>query len=316
MSVPISIGDLPGSEGGAYGESHSGKIRLECGIDPPAILLDIVNLPDPIKLGITIRYFNYDDVALYFKITAENLAWTFGTVELGALGSGASTYRNLDEFGSRPRPSTELEENIRLILRAYTDPAYTNLKWTYEKTLTVKFINSTDPSYTVDVLNNFDDGTVQGWSAVGEVNQQSGYPRIGVATNYVLSPPYSLRMIQRRSTGGDVEMRARIEKTFTTPNRDIVYAIIDMRHFGSEAYLAQTWTNFCQIKRDTTTLMFLGRPWAQTGHFHSFPPNRWLRAIVPLPKNTTLTLSISQSMRPYNRPIGYLWIDDFKVISK
>ena len=69
------------------------ELRLS-DVDPPApepkrtIYRDIVNLPDPAKFGLTIRYFNYDDVGLYFQITGSATGYTFGTVNLGLLASG------------------------------------------------------------------------------------------------------------------------------------------------------------------------------------------------------------------------------------
>ncbi|MCL6579207.1 MAG: hypothetical protein K6T73_07455, partial [Candidatus Bathyarchaeota archaeon] len=85
------------------------ELRLS-DVDPPApepkrtIYRDIANLPDPVKLGLTIRYFNHDDVGLYFQITGSGTGYTFGTVNLGLLASGKNAYINLDEFASRAKP--------------------------------------------------------------------------------------------------------------------------------------------------------------------------------------------------------------------
>jgi hypothetical protein len=282
--------------------------------DPPrTIYRDIVNLPNPVKLGLTIRYFNYDDVGLYFQITGSGLGYTFGTVNLGLLASGANAYQNLHEFASRAKPSAsdlpngEKEENITLILKAYTDSGYTNLKWTYERVVTVHWINSADPAFTVDILNNFDDGTVQGWAALAEAGSVSS---IGVATDYVLSTPYSLKVVT--GTGIYSRQRVRVYKSFTTPNKDKVFAIIDLR-------LSCTYTDSNRIKnarvqRDDALLVFIGKPYDGIDADYT-PRDRWIRVIVPLPKNTTLELRVIAEYITYNYN-GVIWLDDFKIVSK
>jgi hypothetical protein len=303
------------------------ELRLS-NIDPPApepkrtIYRDIVNLPDPVKLGLTIRYFNHDDVGLYFQITGSGTGYTFGTVNLGLLASGADAYQNLDEFASRAKPSAsdlpngEKEENITLILKAYTDSGYTNLKWTFERVVTVHWINSADPAFTVDFLNNFDDGTVQGWAAANEIGNDTGYPTVTVATDYVLSPPYSLRMKQYFAATGLGQKRARLYKSFTTPNKDKIYAIMDIR-VGSTDPTYHYQKNL-RIQQDTTLLIWLGKPY-DTATADYIPEGKWIRVVVPLPKNTTLEIRIIHEAYAASSGSGiylYLWLDDFKIISK
>jgi len=308
------------------------ELRLS-DVEPPAlepkrtIYRDIVNLPDPVKLGITIRYFNHDDVGLYFQITGSGTGYTFGTVNLGLLASGTNAYKNLDEFASKAKPSAgdlpsgEKEENITLTLKAYTDSGYTDLKWTFERIVTVHWINSADAAFTVDALNNFDDGTVQGWAIT------TG--SLGVATDYVLSTPYSLKGI--RNDG-----------------------IVDV---GYEAYL-----NYFRILKDSDVLIHCGYYDTFPGGGGSLdsttdfvPRDKWMRAVVPLPKNTALTLHaylharrrkagfiyyyavdlykafttankdkvfaifdlrFSGAKLGNNTRDYYMWLDDFKIISK
>ena len=304
------------------------KIELRLSnVDPPdpepkrTIYRDIVNLPDPVKLGLTIRYFNHDDVDLYFQITGSGTGYTFGTVNLGLLATGANAYINLDEFASRAKPSAgdlpngEKEENITLTLKAYTDSGYSTLKWTYERIVTVYWINSADAAFTVDFLNNFDDGTVQGWAVANESNNQAGYPTLGVITDYVLSTPYSLRMIQRRADGISIpnEIRARLYKSFTTPNKDKVFAIIDLR----TALDSGNWNKYLKVQRDDTVLIQLGRPYDTVAE-HYFPAAKWMRIVIPLPKNTTLEIRVAHDylQNTVNVNYAYMWLDDFKIISK
>ena len=295
-------------------------IKLDVGDPPRTIYEDIVSLPDPVKLGITIRAYNYDDVGLYFQVTAQCSAWTFETVNLGLIGSGANIYQNLDEFGSRAKPASETEQIIKLILKAYTDAGYSNLKWTFEKNIDMVFIKSDDPSYTTDVLNNFDDGTVQGWAVANEQNNWTGpptYPILSVVSDYVLSALYSIKMTQRFEIGipGGGEGRGRLYKSFATPNKDIIYAIIDIRA-GEDASFRQ---KYLLVQGDATTLIYLGRPF-DTVDADYVPVNKWIRIVIPLPKNTTVEIRIVQDgLKVADGTVArqcYLWMDDFKIISK
>lgn len=302
------------------------KIELRLSdVEPPepdpkrTIYRDIANLPDPVKLGLTVRYFNHDDVDLYFQITGEADGYTFNTVNLGLLASGANAYKNLDEFASRAKPSEaeltngEMEETIKLILKAYTDSGYTDLKWTYERTVTVHWINSADPSFTVDELDNFDDGTVQNWA----IENLGGYSPVylDVASDYVLSPPYSLKAYPQHYTSGQ-RNTFRVYKSFTTPNKDKVFAIFDLRL--SETKTDENFVKVVRIRRDESILVHLGKDDTSYG-VHNVPINKWIRIVVPLPKNATLTLDIW--VRTYCISAGtgiqsLLWLDDFKIISK
>jgi len=304
------------------------ELRLS-DVEPPdpepkrTIYRDIANLPDPTKLGITIRYFNYDDVGLYMQITGSGTGYTFGTTNLGLLASGANAYRHLDEWASKAKPSPgdlpggEMQENITLTLKGYTDSGYTNLKWTFERIVTVYWINSADAAFTVDELDNFDDGTVQGWAAANETGNDGGYPAVGVVTDYVLSASYSLRITQQAYNAvGNKEVRGRLYKSFTTQNKPKVFAIFDIRLADGDS--ANTWKKYIASRRDGTTLIFLGRPFDAVASSY-VPLNRWIRIVMPLPGNTTLTVQIAFD---WLHPIlaatysTYVRMDDFKIVSK
>lgn len=292
-------------------------------VDPPAdephrtIYHDIVNLPDPVIQGITIRYFNHDDVGLYFKITGSGTGYTFTPVNLGLLATGTDTYKNLDNFASRAKPTVaqlpngQMGENITLTLTAYTDAGYTNLKWTYDRVVQVIWINSADAAFTLDFLDNFDDGTVDGWNCANEAG--AGSTTVAVATDYVLSVPYSLRMVKVSAQSYYYE-RDRIYKSFTTPNKNSVYAIADIR-VTCDAATGTSGARVIYVRNGSTVLIQLGIPLNQA--IDDIPRDRWIRVVVPLPKNTTLELQIAyewfsiQSTR-----FSYLWLDDFKIISK
>lgn len=288
------------------------KIELRTGEPVPrTIYRDLVNLPDPVKLGMSIRYFNHDDVALYFQITGSCAGYTFGTVDLNggaSLASGTDKYENLDEFASRSKPAAETTETITLTLKAYTDAGYSDLKWTYNRSVEVVWIKSDDPSYTV-VLNNFDDGTVQGWAATNEAGNKAGYPTVAVATDYVLSAAYSLKMDSYRETN---PCRSRLYKQFTThATHDTIYAILDVRNGQAATHYGKN----NRFQRDAVILVYLGRPYDAVAATY-IPMDKWFRVVIPLPKNTTLEVRVILEYYGTGIDHSWLWLDDFKIISK
>ena len=297
------------------------ELRLS-DVDPPApdpprtIYRDVLNLPDPVKLGLTVRYFNYDDVSLYFQITGSAPGYTFGTVNLGSLGAGANRYRNLDDFGSRAKPvagdftAGEFDESITLTLKAYTDAGYSDLKWTHERTVAVHWIKSDDAAWTQDELDDFDDGTVMGWAVANELNSA---PTVGVATDYVLSAPYALRMVQVPISAPD-QIRSRLYKSFATPDRPVVYAITNFRLRKTDT--AITWMKNLRFQQNGTVLVYLGRTY-DTVAADYFVLDKWVRVVVPLPRDTTLEVRMVVETRMGTLDCRlYLNMDDFKIISK
>jgi hypothetical protein len=291
-------------------------------VDPPAeephrtIYHDIASLPDPVIQSLTIRYFNHDDVGLYFKITGIGTGYTFIPVSLGLLATGTNTYKTLNNFFSRAKPTVAqlpngtMGENITLTLTAYTDAGYTNLKWTYDRVVQVIWINSADAAFTLDFLDNFDDGTVDGWAATLVYGGYStyGHCTVAVATDYVLTNPYSLKMELYCAGYASVIMlnaNGYIHKSFTTPNKTQVYAVFDLRSAVS-AYAILTWG---AIDKDTTRLMYI----------KTVPPDKWVRQVIPLPANTTIEIRVYQAHDQTQQSVNtysWMWLDDFKIISK
>lgn len=282
--------------------------------DPPkTIYRDCYNLPATLNLGLTIRFFNFDDITLYFRVTGSGPGYTFGTVDLGSLLTGTNAYKNLDQFATRINPFAEVEEEVTITLRAYSDAGYTDLRWTYERIVHVVIVRSNDPSYTVDVLNDFDDGTAQGWAVRNVANCA---PIGSVEFDYSLSAPDSYRM-HMEPTSGNAEIAAEYYKSFTTPNKDIIYAIIDWRFTRGPTQPAHAIPKNAELYWGAVLKLFLGKPWV-TGTEVCLTADRWIRRVIPLPKNETQELKIRYR---YHHDGAYgatcrCWIDDFKIISK
>jgi len=286
------------------------KSKISFELFPKTVYNDIPNLPDPVYLGITIKARNYDEITLYFQITAIHPAWTFKTVNLGAVESGKEIIEHLHDFGYRGRPTAEVTDECEFSLKAYTDPDYTSLKWESKRTIKVVFFKSDDGTWTFDIVNNFDDGTLQDWSVEGITNLAGGYPTIKVAEDYVVSVPYSCKGDGDPYSAVDYPPSAfKLKKTITTPDKPEVFAIINFRltNDGDTTYRVL-------IKRDDVILCDLGKPEKQG--YNVLPIDIWMRTVVPLPRNATFVLSIEHWVQSIYGRVYSTWIDDFKLISR
>jgi len=281
------------------------KRKIGFKIYPKTIYSDIPNLPATVYLGITIKGRNYDEVTLYFQLVAYHPDWTFTTANLGAVGSGAEIIRHLHNYGYRSRPTAEVTNDCEFTLKAYTDEAYTNLKWESKRTITIVFIKSDDGTWTLDEFNNFDDGTLQGWGARFVSGPSGTWIGIGIAEDYAISVPYSAKMFYVPPDAGYtiVEMY----KSFTTPDKPEVYAIMNLRYDDESYYgeLREIW-----IMRDGVVLNKIGTPDIR------MPRRYWKRFVVPLPRNTTLELKIRYGSYLGMYEDAWVWLDDFKLVSR
>ncbi|KKK96083.1 hypothetical protein LCGC14_2666340 [marine sediment metagenome] len=282
-------------------------------VDPPepepskTIYADILNLPDPMELGVCVRVFNLDDVGLYMQLAGSHANWTFNTVNFGLRASGTNYYYPKITFGSRVKPTVETTEIIQVTLNAYTDSGYSNLKWTMTRNITVFIVNSVDGSWTLDEDDDFDDGTVQGWAA-----QTSPQPpaNIGVANDFVLSAPWSLKANNNRPTAFDTSLW--IYKTFNTPDKDNVLAVADLRF---DRALGVQYGFNVQILIDgvLTVYPLPQEPWPT----RTFRLGFWYRFVFPLPRDSTIEIRFRFRGVSNSHPWWlYLWMDDFKIISK
>ena len=108
------------------------------------------------------------------------------------------------------------------------------------------------------------------------------------------------------------EQRKRLWKQFTTADKPVVYAILDLR----QAHGGGQYSKFIKVQRDAVDLVFLGRPYNILLEQY-FVWDKWFRVVVPLPRNTALELRVIQDWYTGAAPKGvWLWMDDFKIISK
>jgi len=268
------------------------------------IYIDCEGLPDTIGLGICFKYHNYDDVTLYFKIRAESESpyWSFASAkELGSLGSGSSAYALWDGMGQRPNPNSDLEETIKLILEAYTDSNYSNLKWTYSRLVTVRFLYP--PNWNVWDIDNFDDGTKEDWNC--GIASPGAYPHVscGVTSTYALSPPNSLYLSCCFEWGGTNTWY--LYKSISVPSGSEAFITINARipPNGSDGYPTIYYVRF--LYAGVVKYYFTS----------AIPRNRWIRVTFPVEPASSGTLRCD--VRAFTNPWRtVLYIDDVKYFYK
>ncbi|RLF82397.1 hypothetical protein DRN38_00055 [Thermococci archaeon] len=262
------------------------------------IYIDCYGLPDIITLGIEFKYNNYDDETLYFKIRAESESpyWSFAEAKtLGSLGSGGSAYALWDNMGQRSNPNSDLEETIKLILEAYRDSNYTELKWTFSRLVTIRFLYP--PNWTIWDEDNFDAGDTEGWE--GYIEQGYVHERTGVSSAYALSPPYSLLSYGYFEWGGTWDWWTR--KNISVPECEEAFATLNMRwhpngtfHFARITYAGAYKMNF------------------------SVPPptKRWIRVTFPLTPNSSGYLQITYRIAVASGDVWNFFMDDVRFFYK
>ncbi len=274
---------------------------------------DLRDVTDPVYLGLGTWIFNHDSVTLYMQVTGSGTGWTIGSTNLGSLLAGNNFRKEIGRFASKAKPSGETTDTITVTLNAYTDGGYSNLKWTFEKSVEVFFFDSTDPSWTTDELDNFDDGTVQGWGCyrrdVGENCGFVGYCRVNSTVSR--SPPNSLQKYcnNTSASGDDVEG---FYKTFTLPDKDLVLMIADVYFVGN----ATSVRGFYLSHGNTLIPLLLENGVEINSCFNDTPKSTWVRLIARLPRNITEQLRVGYKCLHGAWANVRFYMDDFKIISR
>jgi hypothetical protein len=311
------------------------KIRLD--IYPRTIYTDIVSIPEPCRLGFTFHYYNYSDSNLYFRIVGSGPSpWTGSSTDLGLVNSGVNDYTALNQFMSRTKPAAETEEWLTFTLQGFSDAGYTNLVHEFSRAVPVIFLKSDDGTWTVDELDNFDDLSEctdcepqDGWYVVYEYEGHTADKQyIDIVTDYVLSSSFALKArYQPYYNTSFRERRYRIYKSFTTPNKSEIYAIINVRWDatcsptgGGACGSMKAASKYMIIKWGDTQLIYIGKPY-DTVQQDYFPRDKWLRFVVPLPANETDELRIVVDAAIAADGAGvygpmWTWLDDIKIISR
>ena len=294
-------------------------------LKPPAkephktLYCDLRGITDPVYLGLGTWIFNYDSVTLYMQVTGSGTGWTIGSTNLGSLSAGNNFRKEIGRFAAKAKPSGENTDTITVTLNAYTDSGYSNLKWTFDKSVSVFFFDSTDPSWTTDELDNFDDYTRQDWSCFHGVATPfpDGYQPCGYigycrpSSAVFRSAPYSLQKYCNH-TSTDGQDNDGFFKTFTLPDKDLVLVIADVFLTGGS-----TNTNGFYIEHGNTN------PPSQSSNgielntvIDSVPKGVWVRLIARLPRNITEEIRLGYRCLYGGYSNIRFYMDDFKIISR
>lgn len=249
------------------------------------IYTDIVSLPNPLELGITVRIYNWYNATLYFILTMAGSGWTFASspYTVGAIGAGGSLTIPYDEAGTFATPAGETTELLTFTLTAYTDAGYSNLYATYVKTVTIVMLKSDDGSWTVDDTDDFEGGTYEDWVTVNDGGQWDGVA-MSLEHSPVLSGTHCMRVFMM-DNGFWGDLCGGAGKTWTTPAaRDECYVIINVRFRSHPTWPIGSFDNII-IRVNGVRTLFVGRIYPTAGI--NIPQNRYMRFVVPVPYDST-----------------------------
>ncbi len=280
---------------------------------------DLRDVTDPVYMGLGTWIFNHDSVTLYMQVTGSGVDWTIGSTNLGSISAGSNFRKEITRFAQKAKPSGEVNDTIIVTLNAYTDSGYSNLKWTFEKTVSVFFFDSTDPSWTTDELDDFDDYTRQGWAcfvgysgAFPPGNHPCGY--LGYcrpSSSVSRSAPYSLQKFCNHTSAPGQDNHG-FFKTFTIPDKDEIYMIADIYLVMTSSntrgfYLSHGNTNPPNWRENGVELNTLT---------DNTPTGKWVRLVAPLPRNVTEELRVGYRGNYGMFSSVRFYMDDFKIISR
>ena len=165
----------------------------------PEVVVSITDLPDPFTFNLLLSITNNENQDLYFRATLVNppAGYSNYTKNLGLISAGGSALKLYSLTRSKPALTDgEYTEALTVRVEAYTDSAYSNLYATKDIQVTVTYIDHKDPAFTVIDVDNFDDGTVEGWAQrdIGEnfTHKRAGPGAPEVGSGHYVSQPYAL----------------------------------------------------------------------------------------------------------------------------
>lgn len=303
---------------------------------PKTIYTDILNMPDPMNLGLSIRYYNNTTENLYFKFFVEGTNWSSNSQTLGILNAGNNEYENFDDFTSRSKPAGETQETLHFTLKAYDDAGYTNERYSFSRDTTIIFIKSDDGTWTEDFNDTFEtgiDGWAWSWIHEGHVTDNASLAKNGghkVEGSFALKATINT-FFACLGIGDGWRRHIRLYKSYNTPNKNTVYAIINVYVICAEACPIGGTANFCcfktlDVKADDSHLIRIGnvptpncQDQSEYGSADQFPRNKWMRIVVPIPANQSVELRVEVCAHTYSDGGGLehsVWLDDIKIISR
>ena len=140
-------------------------MRFKAYIEPERYV-DLSYAPDPVKTHLPLIIENSCPFTLYFKIKVLDENWSIAGASEKQLGSISNmSWKFFIVDLQRPKPGSDVEETITLIVEAYIDSNYTVLfeSQSLNVTMHLEYIENF-PNVTIFDFNN---GSYQGWSLSG-----------------------------------------------------------------------------------------------------------------------------------------------------
>lgn len=140
------------------------------------IVLDTGSLDGntPITAYASVKLSNKSPDTFYYKINISSPVWSMNEVT-GSVGGGSTKYEDLIMTRSATGGTKEFTETITVTISIYADSGYTQLLDTISHGLTVIGTDLTDiTQYTIQ-KDDFDSGSVQGWSGNYTVTTNGTY---------------------------------------------------------------------------------------------------------------------------------------------
>lgn len=183
--------------------------------------------PNPLVLQIALQIKNQENSSYYFRIeqySAPPSGWTVDPLDIGLINVDQTKDFTYTVLRSRPTsiPSGIITEPINLVVKAFYD-IYGTLYSQDNFNVTYHFLDVSASSWAFLDHDNFDDGSVQGWSAGGICHYYyapgDAPPSLVISTDYYRSFPYSTQLGCIRADNANRINGATIfyEKNFTVP---------------------------------------------------------------------------------------------------
>ncbi|MFQ6075620.1 MAG: hypothetical protein ACE5Z5_05745 [Candidatus Bathyarchaeia archaeon] len=286
----------------------------------PYIHVDIAAAEDPFRLSLGLRIRNVHTATLYFRVTGSGVDWIFGVQALGAVGAGASRHFIAPDLGSTPLPTSAQDKDILLTVEAYSD-AYVTKVSEVNLPVTVRFIDSTDGSWTIDDEDTFD-VDLDGWAAqLGTLSRE---------TAYFLSPDYSA-FIQNTRSSSSGSVNAEMVKTGSIGAGNEAFIILNLRLYMylfsiSGAMYVDGWIDGIEVLVGGTTyaiirdtMMHNRITYLGYGHGETFVGDFWYHLVVPITPGAGNTVkvriighaSLSDGVNPDRCTVG-AYVDNVK----
>jgi len=263
--------------------------------DYPDYYIAINNLKSSeIRVDVQFQFKNQEDRAYYVRMQASGsppAGWTLqGTLDIGliAVDETKSTYYWMKRTRPTSIPGGLLTESVSVSIAAYRDSGYSDLYSQDTATITFHLIDRTSTAWIILSENNFDDGTVQGWSC--NRGESYGSCSIGVSTEVYRSFGYSAKLTESWSYGG-------FQKSFQISGYQEAYMIFSLR--------SASWRNLPTVTFDGT-VYFVPDQAPLT--------NVWYQFTIALPTGKTTTVTIWAVDAPSTSNSAYL--DDVYVIAR